>query len=151
MCVRPFCVMWTYYDNYDISCISCIVYVFVCSSFRCDHAGGGGWRKFLSLTWNKPDTFIIIIIRLLKLALPNHLLWLIGFYLLFHSFLNSTAEILQFADRSFFRSYKTQLIDCKLITSASSYALRRHWYNVISFFPSLKDLRTQLIYCQLLF
>jgi len=43
--------------------------------------------------------------RLLKLALPNHLLWLIGFYLLFHSFLNSTAEILQFADRSFFSDW----------------------------------------------
>ena len=41
--------------------------------------------------------------RLLKLALPNHLLWLISFYVLFHSFLNTLAEILQFADRSFFR------------------------------------------------
>lgn len=40
--------------------------------------------------------------RLLKLAVPNHLLWLIFFYLLFHSFLNITGEILKFADRNFY-------------------------------------------------
>eukprot|EP00088_Acartia_fossae_P058430 TRINITY_DN6847_c0_g1_i29.p1 TRINITY_DN6847_c0_g1~~TRINITY_DN6847_c0_g1_i29.p1 ORF type:complete len:399 (-),score=36.44 TRINITY_DN6847_c0_g1_i29:314-1510(-) len=43
--------------------------------------------------------------RLLKLALPNHLLWLIIFYVFFHSFLNTSAEIMQFADRSFFRDW----------------------------------------------
>ncbi|XP_049788259.1 diacylglycerol O-acyltransferase 1 [Schistocerca cancellata] len=40
--------------------------------------------------------------RLLKLAIPNHLLWLIGFYLLFHSFLNLVGELLHFADRNFY-------------------------------------------------
>jgi len=49
--------------------------------------------------------FSLVSERLLKLALPNHLLWLISFYVLFHSFLNTLAEILQFADRSFFRDW----------------------------------------------
>ncbi|XP_064535216.1 diacylglycerol O-acyltransferase 1 [Drosophila montana] len=40
--------------------------------------------------------------RLLKLALPNHLVWLCFFYLLFHSFLNAIGEVLNFADRNFY-------------------------------------------------
>ncbi|XP_023344418.1 diacylglycerol O-acyltransferase 1 [Eurytemora carolleeae] len=40
-----------------------------------------------------------------SLAIPNHLLWLIWFYLLFHSFLNSIGEILQFADRDFYHDW----------------------------------------------
>ena len=41
--------------------------------------------------------------RLLKLALPNHIIWQIGFYALFHSLLNLCAELLRFADRQFYR------------------------------------------------
>lgn len=40
--------------------------------------------------------------RLLKLAIPNHFVWLCFFYLMFHSFLNLIGEILHFADRSFY-------------------------------------------------
>lgn len=40
--------------------------------------------------------------RLLKLAIPNHLVWLCFFYLLFHSFLNLVGELLHFADRNFY-------------------------------------------------
>ncbi|KAK9709761.1 MBOAT, membrane-bound O-acyltransferase family [Popillia japonica] len=40
--------------------------------------------------------------RLLKLAIPNHLVWLLMFYVLFHSFLNLMGEIMQFADRNFY-------------------------------------------------
>lgn len=40
--------------------------------------------------------------RLLKLAVPNHFIWLCFFYLTFHSFLNLFGEILQFADRNFY-------------------------------------------------
>ncbi|KAL1124665.1 hypothetical protein AAG570_001289 [Ranatra chinensis] len=40
--------------------------------------------------------------RLLKLSIPNHLVWLIFFYLMFHSFLNLMGEILHFADRNFY-------------------------------------------------
>eukprot|EP00088_Acartia_fossae_P016735 TRINITY_DN1940_c0_g1_i4.p1 TRINITY_DN1940_c0_g1~~TRINITY_DN1940_c0_g1_i4.p1 ORF type:complete len:520 (-),score=41.79 TRINITY_DN1940_c0_g1_i4:73-1632(-) len=43
--------------------------------------------------------------RLLKLALPNHLLWLIAFYLFFHSCLNTLGELLQFADRDFYHDW----------------------------------------------
>ncbi|XP_059060531.1 diacylglycerol O-acyltransferase 1 isoform X2 [Achroia grisella] len=40
--------------------------------------------------------------RLLKLAVPNHLIWLCFFYLCFHSFLNLLGELLHFADRNFY-------------------------------------------------
>jgi diacylglycerol O-acyltransferase 1 len=40
--------------------------------------------------------------RVLKLAIPNHLIWLMFFYLYFHSFLNLIAEIMRFADREFY-------------------------------------------------
>jgi len=43
--------------------------------------------------------------RILKLALPNHLIWLTFFYLLFHSFLNTMGEILSFADRNFYNDW----------------------------------------------
>uniref|UniRef100_A0A1I7WCT0 diacylglycerol O-acyltransferase n=1 Tax=Heterorhabditis bacteriophora TaxID=37862 RepID=A0A1I7WCT0_HETBA len=43
--------------------------------------------------------------RLLKLAIPNILIWLIGFYALFHAALNLLAEILRFADREFYRDF----------------------------------------------
>ncbi|KAK6055283.1 MBOAT family protein [Cooperia oncophora] len=43
--------------------------------------------------------------RLLKLAIPNIVIWLIGFYTLFHSFLNFIAEVLKFADREFYRDF----------------------------------------------
>jgi diacylglycerol O-acyltransferase-1 len=43
--------------------------------------------------------------RLLRLALPNHLLWLIFFYVYFHSTLNLLAELLRFGDRLFYRDW----------------------------------------------
>lgn len=43
--------------------------------------------------------------RLLKLAIPNHLLWLCFFYLSFHSFLNLMGELLHFADRNFYNDW----------------------------------------------
>ncbi|XP_066143790.1 diacylglycerol O-acyltransferase 1 [Euwallacea fornicatus] len=43
--------------------------------------------------------------RLLKLAIPNHLAWLIMFYILFHSWLNLLGEVLQFADRNFYADW----------------------------------------------
>ncbi|CAF1656388.1 unnamed protein product, partial [Didymodactylos carnosus] len=45
---------------------------------------------------------LTIIERLLRLAIPNHLIWLIFFYLVFHSCLNAIAELLQFDDRLFY-------------------------------------------------
>uniref|UniRef100_A0A8D9EG80 O-acyltransferase n=1 Tax=Cacopsylla melanoneura TaxID=428564 RepID=A0A8D9EG80_9HEMI len=43
--------------------------------------------------------------RLLKLSIPNHLIWLIFFYLFFHSLLNLTGEVLHFADRNFYADW----------------------------------------------
>ncbi|XP_013133453.1 PREDICTED: diacylglycerol O-acyltransferase 1, partial [Papilio polytes] len=43
--------------------------------------------------------------RLLKLAVPNHLIWLCFFYLTFHSFLNLMGELLHFADRNFYSDW----------------------------------------------
>lgn len=40
--------------------------------------------------------------RLLKLAIPNHFVWLCFFYLSFHSFLNLVGELLHFSDRNFY-------------------------------------------------
>ncbi|XP_076137276.1 diacylglycerol O-acyltransferase 1b [Alosa pseudoharengus] len=43
--------------------------------------------------------------RLLRLAVPNHLIWLIFFYWFFHSSMNFMAEVLQFGDREFYRDW----------------------------------------------
>ena len=36
------------------------------------------------------------------LQIPNHLIWLTSFYLVFHSALNMSGEIMHFADREFY-------------------------------------------------
>ncbi|XP_071823562.1 diacylglycerol O-acyltransferase 1-like [Apostichopus japonicus] len=43
--------------------------------------------------------------RILKLAVPNHFIWLCFFYFFFHSYLNILGEILRFADREFYRDW----------------------------------------------
>ncbi|CAG2105571.1 unnamed protein product [Medioppia subpectinata] len=43
--------------------------------------------------------------RLLKLAVPNHFIWLIWFYWYFHSTLNFMAEVLRFGDKEFYRDW----------------------------------------------
>uniref|UniRef100_A0A8D3C322 O-acyltransferase n=1 Tax=Scophthalmus maximus TaxID=52904 RepID=A0A8D3C322_SCOMX len=43
--------------------------------------------------------------RLLRLAVPNHLLWLVFFYCFFHSSMNFTAELLRFGDRQFYKDW----------------------------------------------
>uniref|UniRef100_A0A8D0CMB3 O-acyltransferase n=1 Tax=Sander lucioperca TaxID=283035 RepID=A0A8D0CMB3_SANLU len=43
--------------------------------------------------------------RLLRLAVPNHLLWLMFFYGFFHSSMNFTAELLRFGDREFYKDW----------------------------------------------
>ncbi|XP_041375125.1 diacylglycerol O-acyltransferase 1-like isoform X2 [Gigantopelta aegis] len=46
-----------------------------------------------------------VVERLLKLAIPNHFIWLIFFYWFFHSCLNVLAELLRFGDREFYRDW----------------------------------------------
>lgn len=48
--------------------------------------------------------------RVLKLAVPNHIIWLLFFYTLFHSALNLLAEVLRFADREFYRYISDHVI-----------------------------------------
>ncbi|CAH8645355.1 unnamed protein product [Schistosoma margrebowiei] len=49
--------------------------------------------------------FSLIVERCLKLAIPNHLIWLLFFYLVFHSLLNVIGEILYFGDRFFYSDW----------------------------------------------
>eukprot|EP01130_Rhizamoeba_saxonica_P007219 TRINITY_DN2914_c0_g1_i2.p1 TRINITY_DN2914_c0_g1~~TRINITY_DN2914_c0_g1_i2.p1 ORF type:complete len:471 (-),score=43.11 TRINITY_DN2914_c0_g1_i2:641-2017(-) len=43
--------------------------------------------------------------RLLKLSIPSVIIWILGFYNIFHLFLNILAEFLRFADRKFYDSW----------------------------------------------
>jgi diacylglycerol O-acyltransferase-1 len=49
--------------------------------------------------------FIEMIQRILLLALPNHLMWLLMFYFFFHSFLNMLGEVMRFGDRCFYKDW----------------------------------------------
>ena len=44
----------------------------------------------------------MILLKLLKLSIPNVYIWLCGFFLIFHVYLNMLAEILHYADREFY-------------------------------------------------
>lgn len=50
------------------------------------------------------DIFMIIE-RLLKLSIPNTYVWLLGFYLFFHLWLNLLAELTRFGDRQFYKEW----------------------------------------------
>jgi diacylglycerol O-acyltransferase-1 len=43
--------------------------------------------------------------RLLKLSVPNLYVWLMGFYVFFHVYLNILAEITRYGDRLFYRDW----------------------------------------------
>ncbi|PAA48745.1 hypothetical protein BOX15_Mlig000493g7, partial [Macrostomum lignano] len=47
----------------------------------------------------------VVLERLLKLAIPNHLIWLIFFYVFFHSALNVAGELTLFGDRNFYKDW----------------------------------------------
>ncbi|EUB63202.1 Diacylglycerol O-acyltransferase [Echinococcus granulosus] len=49
--------------------------------------------------------WIYTVERLLNIAIPNHLIWLLCFYALFHSYLNVLAELMKFADRCFYEDW----------------------------------------------
>lgn len=51
------------------------------------------------------NDFVFVAERLLKLAVPNMFVWLIGFYGLFHIWLNILAELTCFADRRFYEDW----------------------------------------------
>ena len=43
--------------------------------------------------------------RIMKLAVPNLIVWLLGFYAFFHLWLNILAELLRFGDRLFYKDW----------------------------------------------
>ena len=47
----------------------------------------------------------LIVVRLLKLAIPNTYVWLLGFYFYFHLWLNLLAELTRFGDRLFYKDW----------------------------------------------
>ncbi|KAN0025440.1 hypothetical protein ACTFIU_003701 [Dictyostelium citrinum] len=48
---------------------------------------------------------VLIVERIMKLSLPNLYVWLLGFYVFFHLYLNIVAEITRFGDREFYRDW----------------------------------------------
>ena len=42
---------------------------------------------------------------MMKLALPSFLVWLLGFYNMFHCCLNIAGELTRFADRQFYKDF----------------------------------------------
>jgi diacylglycerol O-acyltransferase-1 len=69
--------------------------------------------------------------RLLKLSVSSLYIWLVAFYALFHSFLNAFAEVIRFADRSFYKDWwnATSLEDYWRLWNAPVHQwLKRHIY-----------------------
>ncbi|EGG18096.1 diacylglycerol O-acyltransferase 1 [Cavenderia fasciculata] len=58
-----------------------------------------------SLVPLEQDNYVLIVERVLKLSLPNLSVWLLGFYVFFHLYLNICAEITRFGDREFYRDW----------------------------------------------
>ena len=48
---------------------------------------------------------LMIFERIMKLAIPNIYVWLVGFYVFFHVYLNIVAELSRFGDRLFYRDW----------------------------------------------
>lgn len=55
--------------------------------------------------WAGAGVAVLWILASLPQQVPNHLIWLIFFYWLFHSCLNAVAELMQFGDREFYRDW----------------------------------------------
>ncbi len=58
-----------------------------------------------SLVPFKANDMVRIVERAMKLSIPNVYVWLLGFYVFFHLYLNITAELLRFADRQFYKDW----------------------------------------------
>ena len=48
---------------------------------------------------------VAVAFDMMKLAVPSLVVWLLGFYSLFHCYMNVLAEVLRFADRSFYQDW----------------------------------------------
>ncbi|KAL3315399.1 Diacylglycerol O-acyltransferase 1 [Cichlidogyrus casuarinus] len=56
-------------------------------------------------TFSTTKSWSVVLERVLKFAVPNHIIWALGFYLLFHSWLNVLAELMRFGDRLFYKDW----------------------------------------------
>ncbi|CAF0815008.1 unnamed protein product [Rotaria sp. Silwood1] len=88
--------------------------------------------------------------RLLRLSLPNHLIWLLLFYVYFHSTLNLLAELLCFGDRLFYRDWwnATDLYEFwnRWNTSVHDFCKRHIYYPLISHFGLSKSLGSLVVF-----
>jgi len=87
-------------SNLNRSTIMCPVKVIIALSQQ--------W--IVPLLKNSVQPFILmdysrILERLLKLAVPNHVIWLLSFYWVFHAFFNLVAELMRFSDRQFYNDW----------------------------------------------
>eukprot|EP00040_Diaphanoeca_grandis_P027825 m.159234 g.159234 ORF g.159234 m.159234 type:complete len:549 (+) comp31128_c0_seq1:227-1873(+) len=57
------------------------------------------------LQYDGSQSLMVLATRTMKLAVPNNIIWLLGFYTYFHSYLNAWAEALRFGDRQFYRDW----------------------------------------------
>ncbi|KAL5466771.1 hypothetical protein EMCRGX_G030920 [Ephydatia muelleri] len=53
----------------------------------------------------KEMDYLLMVERVLILAGPNHLMWLLTFYFFFHSYMNILGELLRFGDRQFYKDW----------------------------------------------
>ena len=60
---------------------------------------------FNSLKPFKEMDYPLMVERILILAGPNHLMWLLSFYFFFHSYMNILGELLRFGDRQFYKDW----------------------------------------------
>jgi diacylglycerol O-acyltransferase-1 len=60
---------------------------------------------FLRMSFIPNFTCRCVHVRVDLLQIPNHFIWLMLFYMLFHSQLNVIAEILRFGDRDFYQDW----------------------------------------------
>ncbi|CAF1095654.1 unnamed protein product [Rotaria magnacalcarata] len=88
--------------------------------------------------------------RLLRLALPNHLIWLLLFYVYFHSTLNLLAELLCFGDRLFYRDWwnATDLYEFwnRWNTSVYDFCKRHVYHPLVDHYGFSRSLGTLIVF-----
>lgn len=89
-----------------------------------------------------------IFMRLLKLSIPSTYVWLLGFYLYFHLWLNLLAELTRFGDREFYRDWwnaRTVEIYWRLWNLPVHSWMLRHLCKCFSYLSILKSLQRYYI------
>jgi len=89
-------------------------------------------RRHASLS--PPFSFLLLYLsqRILKLAVPNLFVWILGFYAFFHLYLNILAELLRFDDRLFYKDWWNCTTVVRIIVSIASCLARPTYFFFIS-------------------